>query len=215
MGVSFQELVLELGLTLQPFHEPFQVYKNWVTWSWMTSLWEKCSIYEVRIDILDTELSFPRERDHWLMQLFLLLGYTPAQLEILNRVRIFQQVVFLSCILNAFGSALDEKYLYPRSHGAHKWSTLKFPKEKPTASDFRLWKEAIRRVVPVEGLAVRLGRCLHKGYKVWDWRVCAESGYLLNYKEDSMDVYQLVPHSRRQWHLTQLDREIEIIGRGK
>jgi hypothetical protein len=108
MGVSFRELVLELGLTLQPFHEPFHVYKNWVTWSWMTSLWEKCSIYEVRIDILNTELSFPRERDHWLMQLFLQLGYTPAQLEILNRVQVYQQVVFLSCILNAFGSALDE-----------------------------------------------------------------------------------------------------------
>jgi hypothetical protein len=81
---------------------------------------------------------------------------------------------------------------------------LKFPQEKPTASDFRLWREAIRRVVPVEGLAVRLGRCLHNGYKVWDWRVSAENGYLLNYKEDSMDA---------EWHLTLSDCAIEIIGR--
>ena len=40
MAISFRELVIELGLTLQPFQEPFERYKNWVTWSWMVSLWE-------------------------------------------------------------------------------------------------------------------------------------------------------------------------------
>jgi hypothetical protein len=124
-------------------------------------------------------------------------------------------------LLNVLNIDLEEQPQAQRSmlhckgvldHGA-QWSTLKFPKEKPTASDFRLWREAICRVVPVEGLAVRLGRCLHRGYKVWDWRVSAEHGCLLNYKEDSMDVYQLVPRWRRQGHLTQAGCEIEIIGR--
>ena len=61
----------------------------------------------MRIDILDTDLSFPRERDCWLMQRFLELGFSAAQLVILNRVRFHQQVVFLSCVLNALGSDLD------------------------------------------------------------------------------------------------------------
>ncbi len=86
MAISFWELVLELGLSLQPFHEPFPCYKDWVTWGWMTSLWEKCTLYNVRIDILDTDLLFPRERDCWLMQRFVGLGFSVAQLVILNRV---------------------------------------------------------------------------------------------------------------------------------
>jgi hypothetical protein len=137
MAISFRELVIELGLTLQPFREPFDRYKDWVTWSWMASLWEKCSLYAVIIDILDTELSFPRERDCWLMQRFVEMGYSAAALVILNRVRIYQQVLFLSCVLNASGRDLDAKYLYPRPAG-QQWSALKFPKEKPTPSDFKL-----------------------------------------------------------------------------
>ena len=212
MVISFRELVLELGLSLQPFHEPFPRYKDWVTWGWMVSLWEKCTIYNVRIDILDTDLSFPRERDCWLMQRFLELGFTAAQLVILNRVRIYQQVLFLSCILNAGGSDLDVKYLHRRPMGQN-WSVLKFPKENPTSSDFKLWREALRLLVPAGGFPVRLGRCLHNGYKLWDWRVSTEEGYLLNYNGDSMDVYQLVPNSTRRWQLTQENATVEELGR--
>ena len=36
---------------------------------------------------------------------------------------------------------------------------------------------------------------------------------MLNYKTESMDVYQLVPKSHRRWHLTQEDASLEILGR--
>ena len=96
----------------------------------MVALWEKCSLYGVLVEILDTPLSFPQERDGWLMLLLAGLGFSAAELEILNRVRIYQQVVFLSCILNAKGSDIEEKYLYCRPSG-QQWSVLKFPKENP------------------------------------------------------------------------------------
>jgi hypothetical protein len=165
MAVSYRELMLELGVSFQPFQEQYEQYKQRDTWSWMTSLWEKCSLYGVVIEILDTPLSFPRERDGWLMLLLAGLGFTASEFEILNRVRIYQQVIFLSCILNAKGTDLDEKYLRRRPPG-QKWSELKFPKEQPSASDFRLWQKALRQLIPVGGLAVRLGRSLHIGYKV-------------------------------------------------
>ena len=69
------------------------------------------------------------------MERFVELGYSAAALVILNRVWIHQQVVFLSCVLNASGSDLDGKYLYRRVEG-QQWSVLNFPKEKPTTSDF-------------------------------------------------------------------------------
>jgi hypothetical protein len=133
MAILFWELVLELGLTLQPFHEVFERYKDWVTWSWMVSLWEKCSLYHVRFDVCDLELSLPWEGDSWLMKQFVELGYTAGRLVILNRVRVYQQVVFLSCILNAVGSNLEEIYLYPRPEGQN-WSELKFQKGEAHSS---------------------------------------------------------------------------------
>ena len=38
MVVSFCQLVVELGLTVQPLLEPYDRYKGWVTWSWMVAL---------------------------------------------------------------------------------------------------------------------------------------------------------------------------------
>jgi hypothetical protein len=178
----------------------------------MASLWEKCSLYAIRIDILDTELSFPLERDCWLMQPFVELGYSMAALVILNRVWLYQQVLFLSCVLNASGRDLDVKYLYPRPEG-QQWSVLKFPKEKLTPSEFKLWLEALRQLVPAGGVAVCLGRSLHKGYKVWDWRVCIDEELLLKYKLASMDVYQLAPNSRRRWQQSQENASVELLGR--
>ena len=145
----------------------------------MTSLWEKCSLYGVSIEIMDTDLSFPREQDSWITLWFVELDYSIADLICLNRVRIYQQVLFLLCILNAKGSDLDEKYLYRPPRG-QQWSELKFPKEKPSPSDFNFWRQAVRQLVPVGWLAVRLGCCLHKGYKIWDWRVNVCESYLLH-----------------------------------
>eukprot|EP00956_Cyclotella_meneghiniana_P009810 scaffold13589_cov49-Cyclotella_meneghiniana.AAC.2 len=78
-----------------------------------------------------------------------------------------QQALFLSDICGASGRTLDERYL--RKRGRYEtWSSIKFPLEKPAASDFRLWNVAIRHLVPAAGLAVRLGKFCHKGYKIWE-----------------------------------------------
>jgi hypothetical protein len=212
MAVSLWELILELGVLFQPFLEPYERYKKRIMWSWMAALWEKCSLYRVDIEVLDTPLSFPRERDGWLMLLFAGLGFTAIELEILHRVRIYQQVIFLSCILNAKGTDIDEKYLYRRPSG-QKWSVLKFPNEQPSSSDFRFWHQALQQLVPAGGLAVRLGRSLHSGYKIWDWRVNSEEGYLLHYRDGVMNVYEQSAGSSRRWQMWKGDCEAVVLGR--
>jgi hypothetical protein len=68
--------------------------------------------------------------DKWIMLEFAKLGYDLPTLVRLNQVRLYQQVVFLSCVLGASGKELDEKYLYKRPSN-QKWSTLGFPNESP------------------------------------------------------------------------------------
>ena len=49
--------------------------------------------------------------DGWLMAIFEEIGFCPQDLRALNRVRLHQQALFLSDILDAAGKNLDERYL--------------------------------------------------------------------------------------------------------
>ena len=79
---------------------------------------------------MDVGISFPRERDRWLMVLLAKEGFSKDELIRLNKVRLHQKVIFLSCVLGASGKMLDRKYLEKRN-GHEKWYTVKFPMEKP------------------------------------------------------------------------------------
>lgn len=114
MKVSLNQLVIELGISEQPLQESFTKCNKWVTWSWIVSLWEKCDRYGVRVEFNDTLLKIPREQDKWLMREFVCLGFRKDELERLNRVRLHQQVLFLSDIITANGQGLDERYLRKR-----------------------------------------------------------------------------------------------------
>ena len=123
------------------------------------------------------------------MQLFVRAGLNKEDLLILNRVRVHQQVLFLSCVLGASGQSLDEKYMTKRMP-EEKWSMLRFPKEKPPNKDFQLWRMALRQIVPAGGIPDRLGRLKHKGYKIWIWRWDLEGNRLIHFKGKVMDVYK-------------------------
>ena len=103
------------------------------------------------------------------MQMFVAAGFNKEELVRLNRVQLYQQVLFLSCVLGASGKTLDMSYMTSRK-AKEKWSKLTFPKEKPPRTDFHLWRLALRQIVPVGGIPDRLGRLTHSGYTIWDWR---------------------------------------------
>ena len=122
------------------------------------------------------------------MGLFAAKGFTENELCRLNKVRFYQQVLFLSCVLGASGKMLDRKYLEKRRDN-ELWSKVKFPVEKPPNKDFQLWKTALISVVPVGGVQDKLGSWIHQGYKIWDWRYDIENCRLLHIKGKSMDKY--------------------------
>jgi hypothetical protein len=64
-----------------------------------------------------------------------------------NRVRCYQQAIFILDVLNASGKAIDRKYLTRRQKG-ELWSTLIFPQEKPPDKDFKLWENALFCIAP-------------------------------------------------------------------
>ena len=100
------------------------------------------------------------------MELLRQVGFNKEELERINCVRLHQQVLFLSYVLGASGKTLDKRYLN-RRRPKENWSTLQFPKEKPSNRDFVLWGQALRQLVPTGGILDRLAHFRHKGYKVW------------------------------------------------
>ena len=54
--ISYQKLIIELGLTMQPLQASFEDFGELVTLCWMASLWEKCSKFKVKVVVTDTAL---------------------------------------------------------------------------------------------------------------------------------------------------------------
>ena len=60
-------------------------------------------MFHVVVTYNEKLVTLPRERDQWLMQMFVAAGFSKEDLTILNRVRLHQQALFLSCVLGGSG----------------------------------------------------------------------------------------------------------------
>jgi hypothetical protein len=131
MQVTMELLITELGISWQPRQESFESYGKWVTNTWIKSVWEKASKFNITIEIAPLPISPPRAGDKWFMQAVEELGVMdPKELAVINRACCHQQVLFLSDVLDAGGKSVDKKYLnFRQDHEV--WSTAIFPLEKP------------------------------------------------------------------------------------
>ena len=190
MLVSLELMVVELGLSAQPFSQSFAKYHSWITQSWLKSIWEKACKFSVTIDTMPMPIEPPRENDKWFMQAIEDKGsYSEKEKEIINRFRCHQQVLFVSCIMDAGGRAVDPKYLNLRED-SECWSSLIFPNEHPPHKHLKIWKLA------VYSIKRRLGRFKSRDHKIWEYRYDEEANEILHLKsKTTMDLYYkyLVP----------------------
>lgn len=205
---SMEMFVIELGLSSQPLAEKFKLGSHWVTPSWLRSLWEKVDKFGISVELGNVNMTPPRAGDEWLMKKFHRMGCSRKDLVRLNRVRLHQQVLFLSDVLDAGGRALDRKYLVRRT-ASETWSSLTFPRELPSNKDFRTWRETLLQLRPGGRHSdSRVTEFITRGHKIWEWRFDESGSRLLHIKRRSMDVYvpsQVPGYGRRR----QVDREIE------
>ena len=123
LQTSLEILVINLGLSFQPFKVSYIQFGKWVTTLWLKRIWEKVHFYGFSIHVHNLTTGFPREGDDWLMSRFIARGHTTNELAILNWVRKHQQVLFLSDILGASGGSLDKRYLQ-KQQPDERWSTM-------------------------------------------------------------------------------------------
>ena len=78
------------------------------THCWFKTLWEKASIFGLNIIINNISLKFARRGDKWLMACFEDAGFRKPELLDLNRLRLHQQVLFLSGFLSEDGRYISK-----------------------------------------------------------------------------------------------------------
>ena len=74
-------------------------------------------MFRITVEVCNIPLLQPRKRDKWMMMELKSKGHLTEDLRRLNRVRVHQQVLFLSDVLGASGKSLDRKYLKQRGVG--------------------------------------------------------------------------------------------------
>ncbi len=86
----------------------------------------------------------------------------------LNRVRVSQQVLFMSDILTASGNKIDINAGIRRAEEDSR-SELRWPKEQPKESDFQLWRNALQMICPSKSRALTVGKFKTRTHQIWKW----------------------------------------------
>ena len=95
-------------------------------------------MFGITVEVCNIPLLQPRNGYKKMIMELKRKGHSTEDLRRLNRVRVHQQMLFLSDVLGASGKSLDRKYLKQRGVGEQCY-TFRFPKEKPLQKEFRLW----------------------------------------------------------------------------
>jgi len=164
----FELSQLEIGLSGNYLFWDYYVYGGLVTHSWFKLLLEYIQYYDGKVELEGIDITPVRERDQVLMEA--VTQILPSnQWESFNRARKYYRVYFLSQIILCDGMTVDPTMLQSRNH-TQRESTMVFPKEEPTYSDFQLWRDTICLLTsPSFHLSPRLGNHQRMPYDKTIW----------------------------------------------
>jgi hypothetical protein len=67
LQTSLELLVVDLGLSFQPFQVSYKHFGDCITTSWLKRVWEKVSFFGFTLSVNNLLACYPREGDAWLM----------------------------------------------------------------------------------------------------------------------------------------------------
>ncbi len=97
--------------------------------------------------VANVNSAFPREGDEFIMQVLMRSRYTNEALRCLNRVRVGQQLLFMSDVRTAPGNKINPEVLSRRPPG-EAWSNMMWPNEHPKDLVFQMWHRAMLSICP-------------------------------------------------------------------
>lgn len=194
---SLENLRLELGLPSCPLSYDYSIWHLCGTTVQVYIVWEFCSRLGLSIHDHLPALTVQRDGDVFLMESFAKNGFSPKQLAMLNRCRMFLRVIYLSDLATGDGTSLPVSVFHQRTpldiHSDVSWP----PQVAPNAHSWRLWNDALLRcfLCPHSESRGRLLRPLGAWFKVpvgWsEFLDPATSCYYVHRGEMAYDRYTL------------------------
>ena len=197
MQQAYEAFLMEVGLYGDVLSLDFEAYGDLATeLTWFKCVWEYAHILRVGINLGDDfQIQPVRRGDLSLVESFCRAGYEGTELERLNRVRKYKCIVHLSDIVLCDGYTLERGILGDSvaGHSRHK-----FPLERPTHADFRLWDQAVGHLFLRSGRLERpLGPFVRESHLFQHWSM-SEDDTKLYYRAygdvlETYDEYSLEP----------------------
>ena len=190
LRLAFELVQVETGLHGNFLLRNYDTHGRLATHTWFKQLWEMVHHYQVDV-ILSDDIVVPpiRENDKVLMEEALrILPY--HQWVSFNRARKHFQIYFLSHLIMCDGSTVHPTAIDP-TLVKHRHTSMRFPKEQPTTSDFELWTQTVRRLTsPTLTLSPPLGRYLRTCPEYYTWQTNTIQSYIVQQNKDkSYSIY--------------------------
>jgi hypothetical protein len=169
LAMAFDNFLIEVGLYGSPLDWSYEDYGNLSTQStWFHNLVTLSQYFEANITFCkDDTVQGLRENNCSLMSDFCCVGYRRKHLVSLNIVRRFRKILHLSDISKCDGTTLDDFVVLDQSE-LSSWYV--FPQEEPTATDFRIWKDAVHHLCSgTTMLPTRLGLYIQPPHLPVSW----------------------------------------------
>jgi hypothetical protein len=161
---STEQLRLELGIDGQVGDWDSTIFSPVATDSWIKSVWQFCSTYDLQLHYPCTKLELGHTNDQFLMMLD--YGYHKTDLHRLNEYHMWLQAITVSDITTANGRSITKDswkgLLNPFGSHAYSW-----PCSPPTLSSahWQLWQTALQPSLLIQPLTQ--GLWLHLPLGSW------------------------------------------------
>ena len=143
--MGYESFMVEVGLYGNTMDHDYKIYSTLATnGTWYKNVWELVCFFKIRLAFQSKYRLGPvRRGDKSLMSEFVRVGYTKADLLLLNIAWMHKMVIHLSDIVRCDGKTIKQSML---SASVGMSEAHKFPVQWPTPMDMRLWKTALRQI---------------------------------------------------------------------
>jgi hypothetical protein len=163
---------------------------NWIEPGWIHSLWMFTSQHSLTFyypgQWLPTQA---RKNDKFLMELFMKLQSNNKDMEILNRCRLFLQVITLSDITNAEGDRIIKEAKKGRPLGSRPSSLLWPNQGSPSQADWKVWSHYISLLEVNGKLHCPLGPWIGPTHQTWHHQYDPLTGLVYDLQGPSLKCY--------------------------
>ena len=190
---SIESLKIELGVDHNIFTLDYNDYHHLATDCWIKQVWKFSSSHDISIfETVTDDIILRRRNDVFITEAIVNLHcYSHAELKHINRCRLFLQVTTLSDLTSACGKFFSHDAYHCNFDNSiphhYQWPA----QTRPYQYARRLWKQAIKRAFPRQGLVLnhRLGLWTDNNRSQWQWFSQPSTGRLFRRHQGRWKMY--------------------------